>query len=171
MEPTIARPLDALDLSLLETLGEHPRSGPLELSRLLRVARATVQARLQRLESAGVVTGYGPDVDLDAAGMPVLAFVTLEIAQGGLADVAQELAAIPNVLQAHAVTGPGDVVCSVAATSHADLQNVLLALNRSTVVVRSTSVIALSTVVPFRVLPVLRTRLRAGRSRAPAFRE
>ncbi|MDT7696671.1 MAG: hypothetical protein QOI75_6038, partial [Pseudonocardiales bacterium] len=63
--------LDELDLALLTTLREQPRAGALELSRLLRVARATVSARLRRLEGAGVITGYGPDVDLAAAGYPV----------------------------------------------------------------------------------------------------
>ena len=38
-------------------------------SRVTGVARATVTARLQRLEDAGVVTGYGPDVDVAAAGL------------------------------------------------------------------------------------------------------
>ena len=77
----------------------------LELARLLGVARGTVQARLDRLERAGVVTGYGPDVDLAAAGFAVQAFVTLEIAQGALNDVAAELAALPAVLEAYATTG------------------------------------------------------------------
>jgi DNA-binding Lrp family transcriptional regulator len=162
--------LDPLDLTLIEALTTHPRSGPLELSRLMRVARATVAARLQRLEDAGVITGYGPDVELVEAGFPVRAFVTLEIAQGGLGAVADELAAIPNVLEAHAVTGTGDIVCHVAARSHADLQDVLVALNSSAAIVRSTSVIALSTVVPHRVLPLLRTSVRAGGTRAPHYR-
>ena len=77
----------------------------LELSRLLRVARGTVQSRLDQLERTGVVTGYGPDVDVAAAGFPVQAFVTLEIAQGALDDVAAELRELPAVLEAYATTG------------------------------------------------------------------
>ena len=65
------RPLDALDVALLAASREHPRAGALELSRLTGVARATVSARLQRLEDTGVVTGYGPDVDVGAAGFGV----------------------------------------------------------------------------------------------------
>ncbi len=74
------------------------------------------------------------------------------------------------MLEAHAVTGTGDIVCRVAARSHADLQDVLVALNSSPAIVRSTSVIALSTVVPRRVLPLLRTGVRAGGVRAPHYR-
>ena len=42
--------LDPLDLALLTALRRSPRAGILELSRLVRVARATVQSRLERLE-------------------------------------------------------------------------------------------------------------------------
>jgi DNA-binding Lrp family transcriptional regulator len=161
--------LDALDLALLRALREHPRAGALELSRQLRVARGTVQARLQRLEDDGVVTGYGPDVDLAAAGFGVQAFVTLEIAQGALEAVTADLVAMPGVLEAHATTGVGDVLCRVAARSHGELQQVLLELGRSSCVVRSTSVVALSELVPLRTLPLL-TAEAAAPARAPGYR-
>ncbi|GAB3197158.1 Lrp/AsnC ligand binding domain-containing protein [Geodermatophilus arenarius] len=161
--------LDALDVAVLEALREHPRAGALELSRLLGVARATVTARVARLERSGVVTGYGPDVDVAAAGFGVQAFVTLEIAQGAIEAVRADLEAIPGVLEAHATTGSGDVLCRVGAASHEALQQVLVELNRSPSVVRSTSVVALSELVPRRTLPLLRTGAApdAGRSRMP----
>ncbi len=134
--------LDALDLALVTALRENPRAGALELSRVTRVARATVESRLRRMEQAGVITGYGPDVDVAAAGFTVLAFVTLSIAQGALSAVQADLAAIPAVLEAYAITGSADVVCKVAATSHADLQQVLLRIDSSPSVARSTSAIA-----------------------------
>src|SRR5258706_4745390 len=163
-------PLDALDVALLSLIRDHPRVGMLELARLASVARPTVQSRLQRMEAEGIVTGYGPVVDLTAAGYPVHAFVSLEIAQGALEHVAAELSAIPGVIEAYATTGPSDVLCRVAATSHQDLQENLLALNRSTTVVRSTSTIVLSVVVPPRVLPLLTAGRRRSPSRAPAYR-
>jgi DNA-binding Lrp family transcriptional regulator len=107
--------LDALDLALLGALRENPRAGVLQLSRITRVARATVQSRLDRMERAGVITGYGPDIDVAAAGFGVLAFVTLEIIQGALDRVREDLATIPGVLEAYAITGSGDVLCQVAA--------------------------------------------------------
>ncbi len=162
--------LDALDVELLAELRAHPRAGVLELARQVRVARATAAARLHRLEEAGVITGYGPDLDLRAAGYPVHAFVMLEIAQGRLDEVSAQLEAIPGVLEAHAVTGSADVLCRVAATSHEDLQRSLLDLDRSPAVVRSTSVIALTEVVAPRYLPLLRSVARPAARRAPAHR-
>jgi DNA-binding Lrp family transcriptional regulator len=158
--------LDALDVALLSALREHPRAGALELSRITGVARATVTARLHRLEDNGVVTGYGPDVDVGAAGFGVQAFVTLEIAQGAIEDVQRDLEAIPGLLEAHATTGSGDVLCRVAAESHEALQKVLVDLNRSPAVVRSTSVVALSQLVPWRTLPLLQSTAAPGAGRA-----
>lgn len=165
-----AHRLDALDVALLEALRDRPRAGDLELSRTLSVARATVQSRLRRLEQAGVVRGWSPQVDLEAAGFGVAAFVSLEIAQGALDSVHEELDAIAGVVAAWVTTGTSDVLCRVAAASHVDLQQVLIDLNRSTSVVRSTSVMVLSTLVQERVLPLLATTAAGREPRAPAFR-
>jgi Transcriptional regulators len=163
---TDGRALDALDVALVAALQEHRRAGILELSRVTGVARGTVSARLRRLEESGVITGYGPDIDVRAAGFGVQAFVTLEIAQGAIEDVRQDLERIPGVLEAHATTGSGDVLCRVAASSHEALQQTLVDLNRSASVVRSTSVVALSQLVPWRTLPLVQSEASrdAGRS-------
>ena len=163
-------PVDVLDVALLQALVDHPRAGALELSRVSGVARATVTARIGKLEKSGVITGYGPDIDPAAAGFGVQAFVTLEIAQGALEAIEVALQQIPGVLEAYATTGTGDVLCRVAARSHEALQQTLVALNRSPTVVRSTSVVVLSRLVPLRTLPLLRSEAdpHAGRSRMPS---
>ena len=65
--------------------------------------------------------------------------------------------------------GSGDVLCRVAARSHGDLQRTLLQLGRSGSVVRSTSVVALSELVPMRTLPLLAAE-EAPPARAPGHR-
>ncbi|MCW2800326.1 MAG: AsnC family transcriptional regulator [Aeromicrobium sp.] len=162
--------MDQLDAALISAMRANPRVGDLELSRITKVARATVQSRLAKLEAAGVITGYGPDIDLIAAGHPVLAFVTLEIAQGSLDAVTVELESLPNVLDAYVTSGAADVLCKIAATSHEDLQSVLLHISQSGSVVRSTSVIVLSELVRPRVLPMLQKGAVGVSSRAPAYR-
>ncbi|WP_182262841.1 Lrp/AsnC family transcriptional regulator [Rhodococcus sp. UFZ-B548] len=162
--------LDAVDLALLDAMHKHPRAGALELSRQVKVARATVQARSKRMEDAGVIAGYVPHVNLAAAGFGVQAFVTLQIAQGALDTVTAELEAIPGVLEAFATTGSGDVLCRIAAASHEDLQTTLLELNRSGVATRSISVMVLSVVVPLRSIPLLQTLQSKQPPKAPAYR-
>lgn len=159
--------LDALDVTLLELLDQHPRIGVLELSRVSGVTRATVSARMDKLSASGVVTGYGPQVDVVRAGYPVQALVTLEIAQGRLDIVTELLKQTPGVLEAYSTTGAGDVVVRLAASSNDDLQHTLLVLDQSEAVSRSTSVIILSTVVRPRVLPLLHRDVPSGRNSAP----
>jgi len=161
--------VDELDLALLQALHEHPRIGDLELSRLTRVARATVQSRLRRLADAGVIRDWAPTLDIAASGFPVQAIVTLEIAQGALDDVRADLVAIPEVLEAHVTTGAFDVVCRVATASHAQLQDVLVRIDQSASVRRSTSVVVLSELIAPRTLPLLETRATPA-TRAPAYR-
>ena len=149
--------IDDLDRRLLELLSAEPRVGVLEASRRLGVARGTVQARLDRMQVRGVVTGYGPDVDPAALGYGVTAFVTLEIRQAGGHDpVAERLAAIAEVLEAHTITGAGDMLCRVVARSNADLQRVIDAMVELDGVVRTSTVIALASPLPHRVLPLVR---------------
>jgi DNA-binding Lrp family transcriptional regulator len=131
--------------------------GVLEASRRLGVARGTVQARLDRMQARGVITGYGPDIAPAALGYSVTAFVTLEIRQAGGHDpVAAQLAAIAEVLEAHTITGSGDMLCRVVARSNADLQRVIDAIVALDGVVRTSTVIALASPLPHRVLPLIR---------------
>lgn len=157
--------LDALDVRLLAALRNDPRAGVLELSRQVAVSRATVQARVERMERSGVIAGYGPEIDLARAGYPVRALATLEISQGALAEVSTELAALPEVIEAFATTGAGDVQCLLAAVSHEGLQQTLLLISRIPGVARTTSVVILSTVVARRYQPLLEATPRTEPSR------
>ncbi|MGH3398256.1 MAG: Lrp/AsnC family transcriptional regulator [Streptosporangiaceae bacterium] len=149
--------IDELDARLIELLTAEPRVGMLEASRRLRVARGTVQARLDRLQARGVITGYGPEISPAALDHGVMAFVTLEIRQaGGHDSVASQLAGIAEVLEAHTITGAGDMLCRVVARTNADLQRVIDAIVDVPGVVRTSTVIALDSPVPYRALPLVR---------------
>ena len=85
--------LDLIDRRLIAALETSPRAGMLQLARDVGVARNTAQAHLDRLLAAGVITGFGPDVDLTAAGYGVSAWVSLQIAQGRADTVDERLLA------------------------------------------------------------------------------
>ncbi|HAS12873.1 MAG TPA: AsnC family transcriptional regulator [Acidimicrobiaceae bacterium] len=147
--------MDDLDRRLLQCLAEHPRAGVMELARQLEVARGTVQARMEKLQQRGVVTGYGPDIDLRSIGYDVIAFVTLEIAQGALETVVAHLATLPEVLEVHTTTGPGDLLCRVVAPTNADLQPLIGRMLSTGGIERTTTQIALTEQIPYRVLPLV----------------
>jgi DNA-binding Lrp family transcriptional regulator len=149
------RPLDATDLRLLDALRRRPHASHAELARLVGIARGTVYARLDRLEADGVVTGYGPDVDPVRAGFGVLAFTTLEIRQGSHDETTSALAAIPEIVELHTVTGPGDLVCRIVARSNDHLHDVLQRITALPSVTRSQSQLALATTHRRSVVEVL----------------
>jgi DNA-binding Lrp family transcriptional regulator len=153
--------LDDLDRRIVLLFSREPRVGVLEASRRLGVARGTVQARLDRLESTGVVTGWSPSLDPAGLGFPVSAFATLQIAQavqhgkGGHQPVAEHLRSIPEVLEAHTITGEADLMVRLVARSNADLQRVIDDVVSSPYVVRASTVIVLATEIAPRVAPLL----------------
>jgi DNA-binding Lrp family transcriptional regulator len=148
--------LDALDRALLRLLLDEPRLGVLETSRRLGVARGTTQARLTRLERAGVLRDWAPTVDPAGLGYAVTAFTTLEVHQGrGIRQISEHLRSIPEVLEAHTTSGQGDLLCRIVARDHADLQRVLDAITSTQLVARTSTVISLTNEVPYRVAQLL----------------
>ncbi|GGM30611.1 AsnC family transcriptional regulator [Micromonospora sonchi] len=153
--------LDGLDASLIELLAEEPRIGVLECSRRLGVARGTVQARLDKLVDRKVIGGFGPDVSPAAIGFSVTSFVTLEISQRhGHDPVTSHLAAIPEVLEAHTITGSSDLLCRIVARSNADLQRVIDQIVAYEGIRRASTIIALAEQIPYRVIPLVRSAVR-----------
>ncbi|MFI7021263.1 Lrp/AsnC family transcriptional regulator [Micromonospora sp. NPDC049900] len=158
MNPGQVVQLDALDARLIELLAAEPRIGVLECSRRLQVARGTVQARMDKLVGRGVITGFGPDLGPAALGFTVTSFVTLEISQRlGHDPVTRHLAAIPEVLEAHTITGSGDVLCRIVARSNTDLQRVIDQIVAYEGITRASTIIALAEQIPYRVLPLVRS--------------
>jgi len=152
---------DGLDRDIMRLFARNPRIGVLGASRALGVARGTVQARLDRLEAAGVLRSWAPTIDPAALGFPVSAFATLEISQRsvsgveGHSPVAEHLRAIPEVLEAHTITGAADLMVRLVARSNADLQRVIDRVVSAPDVVRAATVIVLATEIEGRVLPLL----------------
>jgi DNA-binding Lrp family transcriptional regulator len=160
--------VDELDARILRLLTDEPRVGVLEASRRLGVARGTVQARLDKLIVTGVIRTLAPSVDPAAMGYRVTAFATLEIRQGGRESVAEHLARIPEVLEVHTITGPGDLLCRIVARDNDDLQRVIDDLVSDADIVRTSTLIALSTVVAPRVLPLVAAAARMSGGDPPA---
>jgi DNA-binding Lrp family transcriptional regulator len=147
--------MDALDARLIRAMCDTPRASVMELTRQLGVARGTVRLRLDRLQQRGIIRGFDPDLDLRAMGYDVLAFVSLEIAQGRRQDVANHLRAIPEILEIHSVTGPGDLHCRVVARTNVHLQHIIGRILEAQGINRTTTQIALSEQLRHRVLPLV----------------
>ena len=147
--------IDRLDARLIATLREFPRVGLLEVARRLGVARGTVQARLAKLEARGVITGHGPEVDPAAMGYAISAFIFVELTQGQLAEAVAAMEAVPELLEADAVSGPQDLICRVVARDTEHLQGIVNDLLATPSIRRCTSYVVLSRQVPPRTAPLI----------------
>lgn len=148
--------IDELDARLIALFSERPSIGVLGASRALGVARGTVQARLDRLQTKGVIRTFAPTVDPAALGYPVTALCTLEIRQRlGHQAVVDHLLAIPEVLEIHSTTGMGDLIIRIVATDNADLGRVIDTIIDDTHVVRASTSIALVTHLEMRTAPLV----------------
>lgn len=157
MTRSTAAAWDELDVRLVGLLRSAPNLPVVEMARRLAVARGTVQSHLDRLTRDGVIVGFGPELDATAAGYGVLAFTTLEIAQGSGDQVIAGLAAIDEVLEVHSVTGPGDLHLRVVARSNEHLYDVLQRVLELPGITRTQTQLALHTVVDRTVADLIAT--------------
>ncbi len=146
---------DRLDARLLAMLERDARVGVVEMAAMVGVSRNTVQSRLRRLEASGLLRGYTVALDLSEGGFAVQAFLALEIEQRSLPAVVNDLAELPQVLQVHATTGREDLLVQVATATQAELQQLILQVTAIPGVTHSSTTLALTTPLPFRVGPLL----------------
>lgn len=147
--------LDFLDSALLRELASDPRAPILDLAARLKVARNTVQARMKRLETSGAVRGYPPDVNLQALGFAVHAFVGIETDQNRMDDIIDALRAFPHVLEAHATTGRADLLVRIAARTQQDLLDMIKGVHAIGGVRHTETMLAMATPIEYRALPLV----------------
>ncbi|WP_256106408.1 Lrp/AsnC family transcriptional regulator [Streptomyces sp. ODS05-4] len=115
---------DATDWRILGALQADGRASYAELAREVSMSASAVTERVRRLEEAGLITGYAAVVDPEKLGLPILAFVRLRYPHGNYKPFHDLLAATPEILEAHHVTGDDCFVLKVAARSMPHLEEV-----------------------------------------------
>jgi DNA-binding Lrp family transcriptional regulator len=117
--------MDDLDRRLLSLLRHDGRRGISDLASELGVSRATVRARIERMEREGEIVGYTVILRADAIAMPVRGITLIEV-EGRAADrVVDALAGFAEVTAVHTTNGRWDLVAEIAATSLTELDAVL----------------------------------------------
>ncbi|GEL20130.1 Lrp/AsnC family transcriptional regulator [Pseudonocardia asaccharolytica] len=153
--------IDAVDARLLRVLTENPRATVLAIAERVGLSRNTVQARLARLEERGVLLSFERRIDPAALGYPLVAFVTVQVTQRMLAEVAAALDRVPEVIEVLGLSGRGDLLVHVVARDAADLYRIAGQLLATEGVERTTTGLAMRTLVEHRVRPLLE-RVIAG---------
>ncbi|MEU7030781.1 Lrp/AsnC family transcriptional regulator [Streptomyces sp. SBR177] len=115
---------DATDWRILDALQTQGRASFAELARAVSMSASAVTERVRRLEEAGVIAGYTAIIDQERLGLPILAFVRLRYPNGNYKPFHDLIAATPEVLEAHHVTGDDCFVLKVTARSMRHLEEV-----------------------------------------------
>jgi DNA-binding Lrp family transcriptional regulator len=152
--------LDPTDSAILLALDADPRAPVVELAARLGLARKTVQARLTRLEERPVLRPHSDRVPPTELGYDVAALVTIQVAQAQLEAAVDGLRAIPEVLEAQATTGDGDIICRVVAHDSRDLYRVGQLILRCPGIRRTSTVVLMKDLVPYRTVPLLQHHVR-----------
>jgi len=137
--------MDDLDRNLLGLLGADARMSVATLSRRLKVARSTIQTRLERLETTGVIAGYTVKLGQTAREGRLRASVLLTIEPRSQAAVLTRLKSIAEVERVFTTSGRFDFLLQVACPNTQVLDQVLDQIGAMTGVKSSESLIHLST--------------------------
>ena len=147
--PTNKRPIDPLDLRIIEELQETARLTMAELGRRVGLSAPAVGERLQRLERDGVITGYRADVDPRAVGLGLTAVIRVRPAPGQLENVAELAKRTPEIVECRRVTGED---CYIATAHLRDVEHLEEVIDHFVALGQTTTSIAQSSPVPRRSL-------------------
>ena len=137
--------MDELDRNIIGLLGADARMSVATLSRRLKVARSTIQARLERLETSGVIAGYTLKLGEGAREGRLRASVLLTIEPRSQAPVLTRLKSIAEIERVFTTSGRFDFLVQVACPNTQVLDQVLDQIGAMAGVRASESLIHLST--------------------------
>ena len=137
--------MDELDRNILGLLTTDARVSVATLARRLKVARSTVQARLERLETTGVIAGYTVKLGETARQGRIMATILLTIEPRAQAQILSRIKTLPEVERALTTSGRFDLLLQVAAANTQRLDTVLEQIGALTGVQSTDSLIHLTT--------------------------
>jgi DNA-binding Lrp family transcriptional regulator len=117
--------MDDLDQRLLAALAADSSTSTSRLARRFKVARSTVQARIERMETTGIIAGYTVKLGNVALARRIKATVLVNVEPRETAGVVQRLRAMPEVEIVHTTTGRSDLILQIAADTTTALDEVL----------------------------------------------
>jgi DNA-binding Lrp family transcriptional regulator len=150
-----ARVVDRTDARILRELERDPNATVMALAQRLTLSRNTVQARLVRMDGAGVLRGFDRRIDPAALGYPIAAIVLVVVRQQLLSEVSRALAEVPEVLEVFGMSGPTDLLVRVVAPDADDLYRIAGRILAMEGVDRTDTSLVMRRLVDYRITPLL----------------
>ena len=120
--------LDRYDRAILDVLARDGRISITDLAKEIGLSKSPTQARLRRLESEGVITGYRALLDPIRLGLDHVAFVEVKLSETrekALQAFNAAVAEVPEIEQAHMIASHFDYLLKVRTTNMAAYRHVL----------------------------------------------
>lgn len=137
--------MDDLDQKILTALAADSSTSVSRLARRFKVARSTVQARLERMETNGTIAGYTIKLGDVALARRIKATVLIQVEPRTAANVITKLKAIPEVEMVATSTGRVDLIAQIACETTEEIDTTLEQINAITGIQDIESLIHLST--------------------------
>lgn len=136
--------LDELDQRLISALRDDGRAAHASLAAQLNVTRATIKARLARMEARGVILGYRVQLASDTLHPNVRALTHIKILGHRTDRVIQRLKGVQWIKSIHTTNGRWDLIAELAADSNRELDQALLAIREIEDIAESETAILLN---------------------------
>lgn len=117
--------MDNTDQRLIAELRRDGRASVMALAECLGVSRATVRARLARLQQQGEIVGFTAITRGDVADAPVRGLMLIGIEGRGAERIMARLSGLTQVTAVHSTNGRWDLIVELSAQSLAELDKVL----------------------------------------------
>lgn len=138
--------MDAIDLKLVELLRANARLSYAELARQVGLSPPAVHERVGKLEAGGVIRGYHADVEPEAIGLGVTALIGIVQDSGGdTDDVIEVFRQLPEIESCYFMAGVESFLLRARVGTIAELELLILRLNRTAGVASTRTTVALST--------------------------
>lgn len=155
--------IDETDKKIISILQENARIPLKELAKKVFLSSPSVSARLEKLESEGVITGYHASVNPLIMNYPIKAFVNLELEPNQKPEFYTYIEKIPNVVECDCVTGAYSMLIMVYFESTDELDHFIDRLQHFG---KTKTQIVFSTSVPHREVPVYVEKEEEGKEKA-----
>ena len=142
---------DRKNIEILRLLQKKPRAPISELARKIGMSNPAVKERVLRLEESGILEGYRLELNPEALGYRVMAFVRIRPLPGHVSKIAELVQSMSQVTECHRITGEDCFILKVYLREISELDRALgkiLAHGQTT-----TSIVQASPVLP-RSLPI-----------------
>ena len=137
--------MDDLDTGLIAELRRDGRASISELAEQLKVSRATVRTRLERLKEAGEIAGFIVLTRADISEAPVRGLMMIGIEGRGGEKIMARLSGLPAVMAVHSTNGKWDLIVEISTQTLLELDEVIHRIRNIEGVMTSETNLLLST--------------------------